>query len=170
MKSIRIISIFSAVALMLAFAACESAEKKAEKALLAEAATAHNSAIALHDEVMPLFSEVETQKKRINARLTELNAAAKKDEATIAVYVKAFESLGSAEMHMREWMENLVEVPGNEEHHHHEHGEGHEHHDHDAAPQLTPQQMLDVQKASLTAIGDIKTETLQALTAARALK
>lgn len=171
MKSMRLISTISAIALVLSLISCESAEKKAEKAQLKEAAAIHNQAIGIHNEVMPLFKEVETQKARINSRLSELGKAAKKDEAELAAYKHAFEALGSAEMHMREWMEALVEVPGNEEHHHHEHGEGHDHHhEHGAEPQLTAQQMLDVQKAALSSINDIKKETNEALTAARALK
>lgn len=53
------------------------------------------------------------------------------------------------------WKSELVEVPGNDDHDH----EGHDHSDHDhsrAAPDVTPEQMLEIQNdldSSLSAIG-----------------
>ena len=59
------------------------------------------------------------------------------------------------------WSENLVEVPGFEHEHDHDHDHGHDHdhdHDHDHGPklELTPEDMLAVQKEFLDSIQVIK--------------
>lgn len=54
------------------------------------------------------------------------------------------------------WQDNFFEVPGHE--HQHEAGHEHHHHDHKKAPDLTPEQMVAVQKEILDNIRKINTK------------
>lgn len=94
--------------------------------MLKEAASVHNEAVALAG----------TLEERINALQADTTAGISPD--SIAAWNAA----------IKIWESDLVEVPGNEEHHHHDHGEGedHDHHHHEAPPNVTPAEMLTIQK------------------------
>lgn len=80
------------------------------------------------------------------------------DAAAIARVDSAIAALDRAHEAFHEWEENLVEVPGLP-HEHHDHGDGeHHHHDHKPAPDLSPDQMLDVQKEIKANIEKIKAD------------
>lgn len=78
----------------------------------------------------------------IRDRLEELKGDSTLIQDSIAAWVYA----------MDRWQADVVEVPGNE---HHEH-ENHDHHEHNPPPDVTEEQMLDIQKEldeRLTEIG-----------------
>ncbi|MCU0384224.1 MAG: hypothetical protein MUF68_09190 [Cyclobacteriaceae bacterium] len=96
-----------------------------DKETLTKASTIHNEAYAL-------LEKLEDDLKTLKADITI-------NQDSVAVLSKALAA----------WEENLVEVPGNEhEHHHHEGEEGHNHdhdHNHAKAPDVTPNEMLEIQ-------------------------
>lgn len=153
----------SALALV---AACGGDSK--DKALYAEASKFHNEALGVHNEVMPLMDQVDSLEKLVATKVLALKAEAEKakgkaDTTQLVGAKRTLEMLATINPRMEEWMMGLVEVPGNDHDHHH--GEGHEHHDHDhaAAPQITAQQMVEVQKASLTTITQLRDDTRAAM-------
>lgn len=111
------------VATVLVTVACGGSK---EDPMLKEAASVHNEAVALAG----------TLEERINALQADTTAGISPD--SIAAWNAA----------IKLWESDLVEVPGNEEHHHHDHGEGeeHDHHHHEAAPNVTSDEMLIIQK------------------------
>jgi len=89
-------------------------------------------ASAIHNEAFALLEKLEDDLKTLKA------------DTTIHQ-----DSLAALTQALAAWEENLVEVPGNEhEHHHHEGEEGHNHdhdHNHAKAPDVTPNEMLEIQ-------------------------
>lgn len=131
-------------ALLLVFS-CNGKDEKSE-ALLKEAIKWHNEAMAIHKELMPKMKALEELKAKLTAQKDSLAA---KDENAISQLDAEIMNLENISKEMKEWMENIVEVPHNEEHHHHHEGDAHDHdhsHEHGAKIDLTPEQMLDVQK------------------------
>jgi hypothetical protein len=143
------------VAGSLILAGCNNTfENKEDAALLKEAANLHNEAIATHNEVMQLLNGADSVGLLLEARRIEIEKSAKPDTARVSALRRTVSAILKADEAMDQWMDNLVEVPGNEHDHHHgeggeEHGEAHEHehhHEHENAPALTPKQMRDVQQ------------------------
>ncbi|GAB4113654.1 MAG: hypothetical protein OHK0057_16120 [Thermoflexibacter sp.] len=131
-------------ALLLGFS-CNGKDEKSE-ALLREAVKWHNEAMAIHKELMPKMKAIEELKAKLTAQKDSL---AGKDENAISQLDAEIMNLENISTEMQEWMKNIVEVPHDEEHHHHHEGEAHEHdhsHEHKAKIDLTPEQMLDIQK------------------------
>ncbi|MCU0420238.1 MAG: hypothetical protein MUC38_11355 [Cyclobacteriaceae bacterium] len=108
---------------LLWLAACGGSK---ENPMMKEAAAIHNEAVAL----------AATLEERIHALQADTTAGVSPD--SIAAWNAA----------IKLWESDLVEVPGNEDHHHHDHGEGehHDHHHHEAPPNVTPEEMLTIQK------------------------
>ncbi|MCU0341194.1 MAG: hypothetical protein MUE30_15045 [Spirosomaceae bacterium] len=128
--------------------ACE--EKKDPK--MEEAGKIHlaamevEEAVAEHVETSDSLKTLLTEKKKT---LTDAAAVASID-STIA-------ALDRVHAAFHEWEENLVEVPGLP-HEHHDHGDGGHQHDHKPAPDLSPDQMLEVQKEIKANIEKIKAD------------
>jgi ABC-type nickel/cobalt efflux system permease component RcnA len=136
--------LFILLALFILFS-CGGKDEKTE-ALLKEAAQWHNEAVAIHKELMPKMKEIEALKAKLTAQKDSLIG---KEDNTVSQLEVQIMDLENISKEMKEWMENIVEVPNNEEHHHHHEGEEHEHdhkHEHGAKIDLTPEQMLEVQK------------------------
>lgn len=137
-------------ALLLVFS-CNGKDEKAE-ALLKEAAKWHNEAMAIHKELMPKMKEIEELKAKLTAQKDSLVG---RDENAINQLETEIVKLENISKDMQEWMENIVEVPHNEEHHHHHEGEAHDHnhsHEHRTETDLAPEQMLEIQKEMKTNI------------------
>ncbi len=141
--------LFILLAMFILFS-CGGKDEKTE-AILKEAAKWHNEAAAIHKELMPKMKEIEALKATLTAQKDSLIG---KDESMVSQLESQIMDLENISKEMKEWMENIVEVPNNEEHHHHE-GEEHAHdhkHEHGAKIDLTPEQMLEVQKEMKTNI------------------
>ncbi|SFF41605.1 hypothetical protein [Thermoflexibacter ruber] len=131
-------------ALLLLFS-CNGKDEKSE-ALLKEAVKWHNEAMAIHKELMPKMKALEELKAKLTAQKDSL---AGKDENAISQLDAKIMNLENISKGMKEWMENIVEVPHDEEHHHHHEGDAHDHdhsREHEAKIDLTPEQMLEIQK------------------------
>ncbi len=142
MKNIGLIALFAFIL------ACGGKDEKAE-ATLKEAAKLHNEAVAIHDSLMPKMKEINELKAKLAAQKDTL--AGKNDSLATSLQTQ-ISAMETVSQEMRTWMENIVEVPGNEHHHHHEgeeHKGEHEHdhaHEHGKKVDVTPEQMLEIQK------------------------
>ena len=104
-------------------------------------------AFELHKEAVEVRQTAQDQIEKLESN---------SDSLFVATYGKDISALSSS---LKEWDEQLIEVPGFEEEHdhtHHDHS-GHDHdHDHDHhhhdQPELTPQQHLEVQQQLLQEI------------------
>ena len=133
---------------------------------LQQAAQIHNQAMAMHGEAMASVGSAKALLPRLKARRDSASAAAR------PALDSAMAGIEQMDERMDAWMAEVVEVPGNEEdgHAHHEHGKGEAHeHSHEAPPDVTPQQMLDIQKEMKKNIEGIRTEAAGQTTAARKL-
>jgi hypothetical protein len=106
---------------------------KQDKKLLQEASAIHNAMVA----------EAEELEKKLEALA---------GDSTLAVPA---DSLARWQADFERWEAEVVEVPGNEDHHHHEEGE-HHHHDHQTLD-VTPVQMIVVQKELNARLQALKT-------------
>jgi len=129
-------------------------DKKSPK--MEEAGKIHLESMAieetLHEQVEGIDSlKIVLQEKRKN--LTDAAATASLDStvAMLDAVAKSFET----------WEENLVEVPGLAHEHHHHEGEEH-HHDHKPAPNVSSEQMLEIQKEIKANIEKIKADMTKA--------
>jgi hypothetical protein len=93
-----------------------------EDPMMKEAATIHNSAVALAESLEEKIKEL---------------------QADTSLHISP-DSVAAWNAAIRLWESDLVEVPGNEEHHHH--GDEHDHHDHEAPANVTAEEMLTIQK------------------------
>lgn len=113
--------------------ACNSTKK--ENPALKEAAETHQQAIQIEKQVAPQLDALTQLKNSINvqgrALTPEEQALVQEIESILASY--------------EYWEENHVEVPGYEQDHRHE-GHDHEGHDHGAKLELTPEDMIVVQR------------------------
>ncbi|TAH18682.1 MAG: hypothetical protein EAZ08_10870 [Cytophagales bacterium] len=138
--------------------ACGGKDEKAE-IIFKEAAVLHNEAVAIHDSIMPMMKQINDLKAQLSAQKDSL--AGKNDSISNQLQGKISE-IEAISQEMSTWMANLVEVPGNEhEHHHHEgeeHKEGEEEHKHEHGEkvEVTPEQMLEIQKETKANIIKIK--------------
>lgn len=161
--------------------ACQEDPK--DNPTLQEAFKVHNEAVAIHDEIMPKMKDLNDLKKEVQQAMNQIQIRAEEmDTESFSALQGAMVQLDAADKGMRDWMANLSEVPGfAHEHNHGDHdhgeheGEDHEGHDHDhdhshgSDPKLTPEQILEVQKAHKTDILKLKEEMEAAMTAAEQL-
>ncbi len=162
MKLLSVRHLLVCGAVGLAFAACTP--KKDPQ--LQQAAQIHNQAMAMHDEVMASVGGAKALLPRLKARRDSASAA------TRPALDSAIAGIERTDKRMDTWMAEVVEVPGNEEdgHAHHEHGKGGAHeHSHDAPPDVTPQQMLDIQREMKKNIEGIRDQAAGQTKAARKL-
>lgn len=142
--------------LFLALATCLfSCEEKENPALI--------EARAIHGEAHEIMESVEVIVDQSDSLINILNAqkATSKYDAAIDSTVA---DIQKAKADFATWEENLVDVPGFA-HEHHEHKEGeHHHHDHKKSPDLSPEQLLEVQKETkkeIVRISEVLTTSLQ---------
>lgn len=111
-----------------------------------------DQSVEAHESALKTSREVTDGIKRMNALLEGLS----EDQ----LYLK--DSLAVLKQDFIDWEKSIIEVPGHEsdidnheghDHEGHDH-EGHEHHDHSAAPDLTMEMVLDIQK-------DLKDQIIQ---------
>ena len=133
--------------------ACESNKK--ENPILKEAGEIHNQAHEIGEGIEAQFPAMDSLSTLLAARKTP---AAESAVASIANTKKTFE----------DWEANIVTVPGMAHKHDHAAG-GHDHEAHKPAPDVTPEQMLEIQKEMKTSIEKIKSEAEVALAKANAL-
>ncbi|MDX1939628.1 MAG: hypothetical protein SFU99_03705 [Saprospiraceae bacterium] len=140
--------------LLAIFIACGTSKKESPE--LHEAGEIHEQAMAIEKDMKAQFEQLVQIKNSINVQGRMLTAA----EIAFVEQVEAIES----SYHF--WEENHVEVPG------HEHGE-HEHadqdHDHAAKLELTPTDMLAVQREFRDSIVVIKQRVEMALQTAKTI-
>lgn len=120
-----------------------------------EAGKVHLEAMAIEESLHEQIEAIDSIKIVLNDKKKTLTDAAQivKADSVLAALdgvAKSFET----------WEENVIEVPGLAHEHHHGEGE-HHHHDHKPAPDLTADQMLDVQKESKANIEKIKSDLLK---------
>ena len=104
---------------------------------LVEAARIHNEMIAGAERLEIQLDSLTKSLHTLEAKISPADSLKKR---------QVVENLAGCDLvkkNIAGWEEDMVEVPGNEHHHHHN-GEEHEH---KPAPDLTPKQMLEVQKA-----------------------
>ena len=147
MKSI-VAHIFIGLCLGLALTACS--EKKDPK--MEEAGKIHLEAMKIEETIA---EEIETADSLENILVEKKKSL--KDATTIASIDSTIAAINRTQAAFEEWEENLVEVPGLAHEHHHGEGEEH-HHDHKPAPDLSPDQMLEIQKATKANIEKIKSD------------
>jgi len=132
----------------LLFSCGNTAKTPSDDPMLKEANDYHLKAMAVEKEIKPLFEELRNQKNGIQVQ----GRALTKEEMDFVDYVNKMETIYG------NWEGNRLEVPGFEhehDHSHHGHDHGHDHH-HGPDVQLTPEQMLEVQKESFDDIKIIK--------------
>ena len=133
--------------------------------LLQEAAQVHNQAIAVHDEVMKQLEDAQQLTQKLKARRESADSTGR------AAIDGLIAEMDSSQKAMDTWMNEVVEVPGEEGHNHshvHKKAENHDHaHDHAAQPEVTPQQMLDIQKEMKKNIEKIQADLTQQMEAAK---
>ena len=142
MRSLKSISF---LLLMIILASCSTGQQQAEvqDPLLIEAFKYHNEAMEVEKSLQSIIGELKAKKATIQSAGKELG---EED-------MKFIDTTNRIEKSYGRWQENRVEVPGFEHEHDHS-AEGH-HHNHGNDVQLTPQQMMEVQKESMKNIGDM---------------
>ncbi|WP_420155401.1 hypothetical protein [Siphonobacter sp.] len=130
-------------------------------------------AAAIHNEAHEIMESIEPEVKSLDSLQSALanKQIAAKDTAAFASAVAA---LDKVQTDFKAWEENLVTVPGMEHEHEHEHeghgeGEHHHHHEHKKAPDVTPEQHVEIQKEIKKSIEQIQIELKAAKTQAEAL-
>lgn len=119
-----------AVVLIFAAVGCHSHDHEGE-AFNAQSA-------ALHDSLMVIEADVRAELNRLEATLGEDS-----DGSALA------DSIAAIDAAFADWAEYLVEPLGDD----HDHDHGHDHdHSHEPAPDVTPEQMVDLQQALLDGI------------------
>jgi hypothetical protein len=96
--------------------------------ILSEAALIHHAAVELGEQLE-----------------TRLDSLEQLDATSV-------DSLKSIHQSLKIWEGDLIEVPGHESHEH----SAHEHHVHEKSPDLTPEQMLEVQQLLLERVQKIE--------------
>lgn len=88
----------------------------------------------LYDEAAAIHNEAVGQASKLNDQLKKMET-----DSLIAQ-----DSIVALQAALQAWSEDLIEVPGNDEHHHH--GEDEHHHDHSRKGDISAQEMLAVQQ------------------------
>jgi ABC-type nickel/cobalt efflux system permease component RcnA len=150
----KLLSYFLGITLLLNVTAC--GDKKDPN--LEEAGKIHNEAHEIGEAIEPQIEALDSLKNVLLEKkktLTDAAALAKIDSTTAA-----FEAVQQA---FETWEDNIVSVPGMEHNHDHAAGEAHAHeHDHKPAPDVTSEQMLEIQKEMKTNIEKIKADLAKA--------
>ncbi len=170
--------LFTLLLLMAVMTACQEDPK--DNPVLQEAFKIHKESMALHDEVMPQMKNLAQVKEQVQQAMNRIQVKAEAmDTVQFAALQAVMGTLDAADQGMRDWMANITEVPGfahDHDHGDHDHGdheghaeeEGHEHnHEHGADPKLTPEQVLEVQKAHKADILKLKDEMEAAMSGAK---
>jgi ABC-type nickel/cobalt efflux system permease component RcnA len=145
--------------------ACSSKKDEKTEKVLAEARTAHNDAMKIHDEIMPQMKSLKEYTTQVSEKITELQAS--KDTTSQIKSLEALKaSLEKCRKSMMDWMGNIREVPG-EEGHEHNH-EGHDH-SHEANPNATPEEILAYQVEMKKNVELIKQDFEKALNEAKTM-
>jgi hypothetical protein len=181
MKTIK--NLFFLLLLAAVMTACQEDPK--DNPVLQEAFKIHKEAMAIHDEVMPQMKDLKDTKEAVQQAMNQIQIRAEEmDTESLSALQAAMASLEASDQGMRDWMANITEVPGfahdhdhgdhdhgeEEEHDHAEEGDGHDHdHSHGADPKLTPDQILEVQKALKADMLKLKDEMEAAVTGAKQL-
>lgn len=140
--------------------ACSHAHVSEEdKKLLAEAKKIHEEAYTIHDEIMPKMDKIAKYKKNLEDFLEKEEDLEEEEKNTLKAKVEALEKVQND---MKTWMDNAVGLPEEEGHDHHHDHEGHDHHDHAKAPEVTAQDMLDIQKEMKKNIEKLKADMKEA--------
>ncbi|MEZ4903133.1 MAG: hypothetical protein R2822_15940 [Spirosomataceae bacterium] len=124
--------------------------------LMEEAGKIHLEAMAIEEGLHEQIEGIDSLKVALDEKrktITDAAATASLDStvAMLDAVANSFET----------WEENLVEVPGLAHEHHHHEGEEH-HHDHKPAPNVSSEQMVEIQKEIKANIEKIKSEMAKA--------
>jgi hypothetical protein len=129
--------------------ACEQGLSDEDMAILHEAKSTHNQAYALQQELDGLMADIAEHKNALQMRLSSINAEENNvGEEQVEPLKNLLVEVENLTEELTTWKAELVEVeiPGEEHDHDHEgHDHGHDH-AHDPALELTPVQMLELQK------------------------
>lgn len=114
----------------------------------------------IHLEAMEIEEALHEQVEGVDSLKIVLNDKKKTvtDAAAVASIDSTIAALDAIAKSFEEWEENLVEVPGLAHEHHHHEGEEHHHHDHKPAPDVSGEQMIEIQKEIKTNIEKIKSD------------
>ena len=115
----------------------------------------------IHNEAHEIGEAIEGQIEAIDSLKTLL--AEKKKTMTDAAAMARLDSTSAAlegvQKAFTAWEDNIVGVPGMAHKHEHAEGEAHKHdHNHKPAPDVTPDQMLEIQQEMKTNIEKIKAD------------
>jgi len=138
------------IALVASTLAC--GEKK--NTFLEEAGKIHNEAHEIGEGIEPQIESIDSLTALLNTQ-----KVTSKDAAQLARVDSTVAALGSVKAAFEEWEDNIVGVPGME----HTHAEGEAHaHNHKPAPDVTSEQMLEIQREMKTNIEKIKADLQKA--------
>lgn len=107
-----------------------SCGSSAEKALLEDSIKEHEAALRAASGAQ--------------SKIEQLQAMVSKSPDSLQLIYR--DSLMMLKIVYQKWQESIVEVPGHDDHHDHDHGHDHHGHAHEAAPDLTPEMVLNIQK------------------------
>lgn len=118
-------------------------------------------AAKLHNEATEIQATIEPQIEGADSLITVLNEKKKTltDAAAIAHIDSTTATLEALSKSLEDWEGNLIEVPGMP---HAEHGDEHHHHEHKKAPDMSPDQMLQVQQEIKKGIEKIRDDLAKA--------
>jgi hypothetical protein len=143
------ILVFGLLTLFVFLQACENGMSDEDRATLQEAKAIHNQAYAVQQELDGMMAEVAEHKNALQMRLSSINAEENAmGEEEIEPLKNLLLEVENLTDELTAWKAELVEVEIPGEEHDHDH-EGHDHnHDHSHGPalEITPDQMLELQK------------------------
>jgi D-alanyl-D-alanine carboxypeptidase len=140
------------LALLAAVALTACGEKK--DPMLEEAGRIHNEASEIQASIEPQVENIDSLQNLLAEKKKTLT-----DPAMIAKVDSVSAALGAITKSFEAWESNIIEVPGLE----HKHAEGeHHHHDHKPAPNVTSEQLVELQKEMKTNIEKIKSDMSKA--------
>lgn len=142
MRSLKFISFLSLATIILVSCSTGQQQSKVSDPLLIEAFEYHSDAIEVEKDLQKAIDGLKAKKTSIQSSGAELS---EEDMTFIDV-------ANRAEKSYERWQENRIEVPGFGQH-------ANCSHDHSNDVQLTPQQMVEVQKESLENIEDMLKKT-----------
>jgi hypothetical protein len=117
----------------------------------------------IHLEAMEIEEAVHEQVESIDSLKVVLTDKKKslKDSSAVASIDSTIAAFDAVAKSFEEWEENLVEVPGLAHEHHDHEGEEHQH-DHKPAPNVSSDQMIEIQKEIKANIEKIKADFTKA--------
>jgi hypothetical protein len=154
------------------FVACSSGLSEEELAILKEAAAVHDEAYAKQKEIDGLMVQLVEYRNFFMAGLANNNERESQvlDDVTTEDMKSILVEIQSIEESLLVWKEDFteVEIPGEE--HDHDHGDHDHGHSHAPAADITPAQMLDLQRGQKALIESIHERVLQVLERSKILK